>query len=111
MNPMNLIRRNGTLACAAAGMTLLVACGGETTDISEGVNQTNQDLAAQGAKLDCPKEVDGGEGTEFDCKMQNTDGSKSADVKLKVIKDGEELGLAAVDEAAYEQAIQEVTAE
>ena len=108
MNPMTLIRSNGTIACAVAGMTLLVACGGETTDISEGVNQTNQDLAAQGAKLDCPKEVDGGEGTEFDCKMQSTEGDASVDVKLKVTKQGDELGLAAVDEAAYEKAIQEV---
>ncbi len=110
MNPMNSIRRSAGLACAAAGMTLLVACGGETTDVSEVVNQTNQDLAAQGAKLDCPKEVDGGEGTEFDCKMQSTDGSKSTDVKLKVIKEGEELGLAPVDEAAFQKAVEEVAA-
>jgi|SRR5688500_18433842 hypothetical protein len=110
MDLFNLLRGKGTLACAAAGLALVAGCGGETTDISEGVNQTNQDLAQAGAKLDCPKEVDGGEGTEFDCKMQSTDGSKSTDVKLKVIKEGEELGLAPVDEAAFQKAVEEVAA-
>ena len=109
MDLMNLLRGKGTLACAVAGLALVAGCGGETTDVSEGVNQTNKDLAQVGAKLDCPKEVDGGEGTEFDCKLQNTDASKSVDVKLKVVKEGEELGLAPVDEGAFDKAVTEVS--
>ena len=107
---MNLLRGKGTLACAAAGLALVAGCGGETTDISEGVNQTNKDLAQAGAKLDCPKEVDGGKGTEFDCKLQSSEGSKSVDVKLKVTEEAGELGLAPVDEAAFQKAVAEVAA-
>ena len=97
--------RHALAVTLAAGA--LAGCG-STTDVSGGVEDTNKDLAAQGAKLECPKEVSGGEGTEFDCKMISSDGSKSIDVKLKVIKQGDDLALAPVSETEYNKAIGEV---
>ena len=99
------------VAIAAALALVAAGCGGEKTDVSQGVNQFNTDiLANQGASLDCPKEVDGGEGTTFDCKLKSTkDDSKSADVQLKIVKQGGNLAVQKADEAAFAKALAQVT--
>jgi hypothetical protein len=105
----NLARRYGTLAVAATGIVLVAGCGGTKTDVSAGVKDINDSvLAAQGAKLECPKEIDGGEGATFDCKLKSADGSKSADVKLKVAKQGKDLAVDIADENQFKQALTQV---
>ena len=49
-------------------------------------------------------EIDGGEGTEFDCTLKGK-GGKTETVKIKIIKDG----IAPVDEKAYVSSLQKVT--
>lgn len=74
------------------GAALLMAGCGKTTDVSAGTEDFNKELRPQGLSLDCPKEVDGGEGTEFDCTM-NGEGGQSKTVRLKVVEEGGELAV------------------
>lgn len=84
------------LALAAAG------CGGETTDVSAGVTNLNGLSSKRDIQFDCPDEVDGGEGTEFDCTVKNTKTRKMASVKLKVVKEDGDLAVDFADKAAGE---------
>jgi hypothetical protein len=90
---MDRIRRITTafaLVCAAA--VIAAGCGGETTDVSGGVADLNKTLKDENraAELDCPKEVDGGKGTEFECTLKATEGDASEKVKLEVQEEGGE---------------------
>ena len=87
MNARRLAAVPVLLAAFAAG------CGGEKSDVSGGVNAINQELAQQGARLDCPKEVDGGEGATFDCTLRGTRTNKSAPIKMKIVKENDELAV------------------
>ncbi len=78
-------------------------CGGQTTDISAAVDDTNKTLDGA-ATLSCPKEIDGGEGTKFDCKLKGKAG-ETATVNLKVGKDS----IAPVSEKEYVSALGKVT--
>jgi hypothetical protein len=90
---------------------VIAGCGGEKSDVSGGVDAINKELATQGAQLDCPKEVDGGEGAEFDCDLKGTQTGKSAKVKMKIVKQGGDLAVDfAGDRAEVQKAIQTVTA-
>ena len=80
-----------------------VGCGGETTDISAAVDDTNKNLQGA-AKLDCADEIDGGEGTEFDCTLKGTKSGKTEKVNLKIEKNG----IAPVNEKDYVAALQKV---
>lgn len=103
---MNLTR---TWALAGVGAALAVAgCGGEKTDVSAGTEDFNQELEPQGLSLECPKEVDGGEGAEFDCTMKSK-GGESKTVKLKVVKDGDALAVDVANKAEFDSTIQELT--
>jgi len=93
-------------ACVVAGAAAL-GCGAKT-DVSAGVEDFNKDLAGEGLALDCPKEVKGGEGTEFDCTLKGTRNGKSVPVKLKVAKEEGDLVIDAADQKAFETARQEV---
>ncbi|HEX8744264.1 MAG TPA: hypothetical protein VF712_14125 [Thermoleophilaceae bacterium] len=97
-----------TLACATA--LAVAACGGETTDVSGGVENLNKQLADQGlaASLDCPKEVDGGEGTDFECTLKGDEGGKEEKVQMQVKKEGDKLVVDVKDRAAWAKAIQSV---
>jgi hypothetical protein len=111
---MDRLRRIGAalaLACAAA--VVAVGCGGETTDVSGGVENLNKQLTDQGiaAQLDCPDEVDGGEGTEFECTLKSEDGSTEEKVDLKVEKENDKLVVDVTDQAAWTQALQKVGGE
>ncbi|MDQ3935453.1 MAG: hypothetical protein M3340_12575 [Actinomycetota bacterium] len=108
---MSRLRR--TLAATAlVSITAVVAagCGGEKTDVSGGVDNLNERLTQQGipAKLDCPKEVDGGEGTEFDCTLKANEGGKEEKLKMEVQKEGDDLVVDVKDQAAFEKALQSV---
>jgi N-methylhydantoinase B/oxoprolinase/acetone carboxylase alpha subunit len=90
---------------------LIAGCGGERSNVSGGVDQVNTELAKQGAKLDCPKEVDGGEGAKFDCTLKGTQTGKSTKVKMKIVKSGGSLAVDFNGSAAEVQAaIKQVTA-
>ena len=91
-----------TVAAVAAG------CGGEKTDVSQGVAELNGVLIQQGAKLECPDEVDGGEGATFDCTMKATKGDVSAPVKMKIVKEDGELAVDRADDAQFRQALEKV---
>ena len=86
------------LACAAL---IAAGCGGEKTDVSKGVDELNQTFGQSGVKIDCPKEVDGGEGTEFDCTLKGN--GKEEKVDLKVVKQGEDLAVDVADQADFQK--------
>ena len=89
---------------AAAG------CGGEKSNVSGGVNAINQELAQQGARLDCPKEVDGGEGATFDCDLEGTRTNKTTKIKMKIVKENGDLAVDfAGTRAQVQRAIAQVT--
>lgn len=98
------------LTVLAVVAAFAIGCGTEKTDVSQGVDKLNsQILAPQGAELDCPDEVDGGEGDTFDCTMKSTSGDKSAPVKMKIVKEDGELAIDIADEAQFDKALAEVT--
>jgi hypothetical protein len=97
-----------TLAALGASALLVFAAGcGDKTDVSAGVADFNKQLATDGLMLDCPKEIEGGEGTTFDCTLKGKNG-KSAPVKLKVTKENGDLVVDVADQAAFDQVRQEV---
>lgn len=99
------------LALAPIVLALLAGCGGDESDVSGGVAAVNQELASQGARLDCPKEVDGGAGAEFECDLEGTQTGKSTKVKMRIVEEG---GSLAVDFAGgrpeVQRALRQVTA-
>ncbi|HEX5909752.1 MAG TPA: hypothetical protein VFY44_04610 [Thermoleophilaceae bacterium] len=101
--PTTQIRLRHTLPVLALTAAFAVGCGGETTDISAAVDDTNKNLQGA-AKLDCADEIDGGEGTKFDCTLKGTKSGKTETVNLKIEKDG----IAPVDEKDYVAALQKV---
>ena len=102
------LREGGTaLAVGASAIVFAAGCGAKT-DVSAGVEDFNKTLEPNGLTLDCPKEIKGGEGTVFDCTMKGTKNGKSAPVKLKVVKEGDDLVVDVADQAAYDQVRQEV---
>jgi protein-tyrosine-phosphatase len=108
---MDRLRRIGAaLALVTVAAFVAAGCGGTKTDVSGGVDNLNQRLTQQGipAKLDCPKQVDGGAGTEFDCTLAATQGGKSTKVKMQVQKEGKNLVVDVKDQATFEKAIQTV---
>lgn len=105
--PMNSFRT--CLLALVAAATVAAGCGGEVTDVSQGVDELNTVLAPQGAKLDCPDEVDGGEGATFDCTMESSDGEVSAPVEMKIVEEGGELAVDRADDAQFRSALEKVT--
>ena len=94
-------RRLTFLAPLAAIAAIAAGCGGEKTDVSQGVEQLNQTFGQSGVKIDCPKEVDGGEGTEFECTLSGN--GKEEKVKLKVVKQGDDLAVDIADQADFQK--------
>jgi hypothetical protein len=100
--------RISTLALVAAAL-LGAGCGGEKTDISQGVDRLNSDLLEpQGVRMDCPDEIDGGEGATFDCTMKSTKGDASAPVKMKIVKEEGDLAVDIADEKQFDAALKKV---
>lgn len=111
---MDRIRRVPiALALACATALIAVGCGEDRTDVSGGVADLNNTLKNEGraAELDCPKEVDGGEGTEFECTLKATEGNASEKVKLEVQKEGDELVVGPKDIKAFDRVVTKVAGE
>ena len=89
-------RRLSFLAALCAAAAIAAGCGGEKTDVSGGVDELNQSFGQAGIKLNCPDEVDGGEGAEFDCTLEGN--GKKEDVKLKIVKQGDDLAVTPADQ-------------
>ena len=81
----------------------LAACGGEKSDVSGGVEAINRELVNEGARLDCPKEVDGAEGTNFECDLKGAQTGRSTKVTMRIV---EENGSLAVDFAGGRPEVQ-----
>jgi hypothetical protein len=108
---MDRLRRIGiSLALTTAIAAVATGCGGESTDVSGGVDALNKRLSDQGiaASLDCPKEVDGGEGTDFECTLSSDDGSTEEKVQMEVQKERGELVVDVADAKAWGDALQKV---
>lgn len=104
-----MIRRLIAVPVLLVGLAV-AGCGGEKSDVSGGVNAINQELAQQGARLDCPKEVDGGEGATFDCDLKGIRTNKTAKVKMKIVKENDDLAVDfAGSRAEVQAAIRRVT--
>ena len=96
----NLLSLPVLLAVLAAG------CGTEKIDVSGGVENLNSQFAGSGVSIDCPKEIEGGEGTEFDCTLKAAGTSEK--VKLKVVKEEGELKVGAANQAEFDKAVEKV---
>ena len=101
--------RKGSRAFAVGAIAAVFVAGcGKTTDISKGIDDFNRTLEPNGLTLECPKEVKGGEGTEFNCTLKGTRNDKSAPVTLKIGKEEGDLVIDAADQKAFDTARQEV---
>ena len=81
-------------------VALLSGCG-ETTDVSGAVERLNNGfLAGQKVRLECPREVDGGDGANFECTLRNPRTGRAAPVTLRIVKDD---GQSSVDMADGQQ--------
>ena len=99
---------NKAWSVVPVGLALLAAgCGGEKTDVSAGTEDFNRELQPQGITMECPKEVDGGENTQFECTLKGK-GGQSKKVQLKVVKDGEDLAVDVANKAEFDSAVQEL---
>src|SRR4051794_24298316 len=102
--------RGGGLAVIVGSGLLAAGCGGETTDVSQGVTSINKDLARQHVKLECPKTIDGGAGAVFTCTLTNTRNQQSTKMKLRVVKQGDKLAVAPANSKEYPKALQRIGA-
>ena len=102
--------RRGGVAMALASAALVAGCGGETTDVSQGVASINKDLAARHVRLACPKTIDGGAGKVFNCTLTNTRTGKSTRMKLKVVKQNGKLAVAPATRKEFPAALARIGA-
>jgi hypothetical protein len=102
--------RSGGLAVVLVSLATAVGCGGETTDVSQGVDSINKDLAKQRLRLACPKSVNGSAGKVFTCTLTNTRNSKSTKMRLKVAKQNGKLAVAPVNGKEFPAALQRIGA-
>ena len=111
---MDRLRRIGAAVVIGLALAVVAAgCGDEKTDVSGGGENLNKRLDDQGiaANLDCPDEVDGGEGTDFECTLKADEGGTEQKVQMEVQEENGELVVDVRDGKAWEQAIQNVVGE
>jgi hypothetical protein len=101
-----VIRARIALALLATTALVVAGCGGEKTDVSKGLDNLNERLTQQGipAKLECPDEVDGGEG-EFDCTLKAEEGDREQKIRMEIYKEGKDYVVDVKDQPAFERAI------
>ncbi len=99
---MSKLRAPGTIAALALTLAL-AACGGEKTDVTRGEQEINDELKSTDARLRCPKEVDGGEGTKFDCTVTGPGGDQK--VPMTLTKENGELVLDPQDQKQFKSAL------
>jgi hypothetical protein len=102
-----LRRSAAALALVAALVLVAAGCGGEKTDVTGGVDNLNERLNQQGipAELDCPDEVDGAEGTEFDCELKAQEGDRKQKIEMEISKEGDDYVVDVKDQPSFERAI------
>jgi Domain of unknown function (DUF4333) len=108
---MDGLRQIGAaLALTSVFAVAATGCGGEKTDVSKGIDSYNERLTQQGipAEIDCPDQVDGAAGTEFDCTLKANEGDKSAKIRMEIRKEEDDLIVIEKDQKAVERAIQTV---
>ena len=107
MPPMNSPRV--CLVALAVTAAVGAGCGATRTDVSQGVDELNRRvLEPQGARLDCPDEIAGGEGATFDCTMRSTNGNATAPVKMKITKENGDLAVDVANAAQFDRAVAKV---
>ncbi|MBA2505976.1 MAG: hypothetical protein H0V29_08535 [Thermoleophilaceae bacterium] len=97
------LRASGMAAALALALGL-AACGGEKTDVSKPVEELNTSLKATGVTLDCPKEVDGGAGTDFECTFKGPGGDQKTTLTIK--KQGDDLTVDGKDQKQFQTALE-----
>jgi hypothetical protein len=95
------MRLTRALCVLPVGAALAVAGCGEKTDVTAGTEDFNQDLRAEGLSLECPKEVKGGDGTQFDCTMKGKGGQRKT-VQLKIVTEQGDLAVDVVNRAEFD---------
>lgn len=103
---MDRLRRiAATLAAVTVAAVLAAGCGGEKTDIGDAIDARNEAFQQQGVpvKLECPDQVDGQEGTEFDCDLVASRGGDKEKVRMKIDTEGDDLTVDFKDTAAFER--------
>jgi C-terminal processing protease CtpA/Prc len=105
MPTLNLSGSRRLLAVSVVAGALIAGCGSQESDLSGAIADSNKNLAENGVTLDCPKKVDGGDGTKVKCTLTGKDTGKKVPVEVKVKGDS----IVPVDQAAYEQAIHEAS--
>jgi len=89
----------------------LAGCGGEKSNVSGGVDAVNRELAPQEARLDCPDQVDGAEGAEFECTLRGTRSGRTTKIRMRIVEEGGQLAVDfAGDRAQVQRALRRVTA-
>jgi len=96
--------RAGGIAVALALTVGLAACGGDKTDVSKPVEDLNATLKAAKVTLNCPKEVDGGEGTDFECTFKGPKGEQKTTLTIKKV--GDQLTVDGKDPKQFQGALQ-----
>jgi hypothetical protein len=96
----------GLVAVAGAG------CGGKKTDIADAIDARNDAFQQQGVpvRLECPDEVDGHNGTEFDCDLVASRGGGKEKVRMKIDEEGDDLTVDFKDTAAFERTAAQLAA-
>ena len=110
---MDRLRRiAAALALATAAAAFAAGCGGEKTDIGDAIDARNEAFQQQGVpvKLECPDQVDGQEGTEFDCDLVASRGGDKKKVRMKIDNEGDDLTVDFKDTAAFERTAAELAA-
>lgn len=102
--------RRGALPAVLAAATVAAGCGGETIDVSKGVESINKTLTGQHVHLTCPKTVNGGAGKVFTCTLANTRNHQSTKLRLKVIKQKGQLTVVPVSNKEASKALQRIGA-
>jgi hypothetical protein len=103
---MDRLRRIATaLAVVTAAGVVAAGCGGDKTDIGEAIDQRNEAFQSQGipVKLECPDQVDGHKGAEFDCELVASRGGQKEKVRMEIDEEGDELTVDFKDTAEFER--------
>jgi hypothetical protein len=91
-------------------LTIGAGCGEKRTDITAAVADFNSQFGGVFV-LDCPDEVDGGEGTTFDCTLSSAEGEVSETVEFQVTDQDGDLVIDYTDEEQVDAAIERISGE
>jgi hypothetical protein len=101
------VARRLVLGVLAVASLAAPGCADDTVDITQAVQTANEQLSANDARLTCPDQVDRSS-RPFDCTVAGTKTGRTARIKAK-LGGPERDTLQPENEAAYQQALEEVT--